>query len=102
MALKIFWTESAIEQLEKIFDFYKHRADIKIARNIIYKIIERTIQLENYPASGQIEELLKSRKKIFRYLVEDNYKIIYCLDKNSVSITAVFDTRQNPKKIKNI
>ena len=102
MELKVFWTESAIEQLESIFDYYKYKASIKIARNLVSNIIDRTLQLETQPQSGQFEEILKNRKNKYRYLIEGNYKIIYWIEDNYVKIAAVFDTRQNPKKIENI
>ena len=102
MELKVFWTETAIEQLEDIFDFYKYKASHKIAKSMVTKIIDRTIQLEVHPESGQKEELLKIRKFDYRYLVEGNYKIIYWIEENYIKIAAVFDTRQNPKKLKKI
>jgi toxin ParE1/3/4 len=100
MELKVFWTETAIEQLENIFDYYKFKASVKTAQNIVTRLVDRTIQLENQPLSGQIEDLLKKRKKEYRYIVEDNYKIIYWLDDNYIKIATVFDTRQNPEKLK--
>jgi len=100
MELKVFWTETAIEQLENIFDYYKFKVSVKVAQNIVTRLVDRTVQLENQPLSGQIEELLKNRKKEYRYIVEDNYKIIYWLDDNYIKIAAVFDTRQNPEKLK--
>ena len=102
MELKVYWTESAIDQLENIFDYYKFKANIKVARNLVTKIIDRTIQLEKLPESGQLEELLKTKKNKYRYLVEGNYKIIYWIEDKYVKIAAVFDTRQNPTKLTKI
>ena len=39
MELKVFWTETAIEQLEDIFDFYKYKASHKIAKSIVTDLI---------------------------------------------------------------
>ena len=102
MELAVFWTDTAIEQLEDIFDYYKYKANIGIARSLVMKIIDRTIQLETQPKSGQIEELLEERKNEYRYIVEGNYKIIYWIEDRYVKIASIFDSRQNPKKIKNI
>ena len=101
MELKVSWTETAIEQLENIFDYYKYNATLKVAQNIVNKIVDRSIQLETQPFCGQLEDLLKKRKKEYRYIVEDNYKIIYWIEDKYVKIAAVFDTRQNPEKIEN-
>ena len=102
MELKVFWTDTAIERLEDIFDYYKTKASIKIAKNIVSLIIESTIHLETQPLIGHIEELLKDRKNEYRYVVSGNYKIIYWAEDSNVKIATVFDCRQNPKKLKNI
>ncbi len=102
MAVKIFWTDTAISQLKNIFDFYTENASIKVARKITKKIVDRTIQLEKNPNSGQEEPLLRKRKFNYRYLVEGNYKIIYWVEENHAKIASVFDCRQNPDKMNSI
>ena len=99
MELKVFWTETALNQLRDIFDYYKVKADHQVARNIVRKIVNRTIQLERNPRSGQKEPLLETRKFEYRYLVEGNYKIIYWIEDNYVKVATVFDSRQNPEKL---
>lgn len=102
MDLKVFWTDTARFQLEDIFDYYKNKASLHVAKKIINQIIDKAIYLEKHPNTGQIEELLKERKNNYRYLVEGNYKIIYWIEDNYIKIAAVFDCRQNPIKIKDI
>ncbi len=102
MDLRVFWTDTAINRLEDIFNYFKEQASLKIARDLVKKIIDRTIQLEKNPKSGQIESLLKDRLFEYRYLVDGNYKIIYWIEDNYVKIASVFDCRQNPEKITNI
>lgn len=102
MELKIFWTDTARDQLEDIFEFHKDVAGLKIARKLVKKLIDRTIQLENNPRSGPIEPLLAGRAFEYRSLVEGNYKIIYMIDVNYVYISSVFDCRQNPEKMNGI
>jgi plasmid stabilization system protein ParE len=102
MGLTVFWTNTAIESLEKIFDFYKTKASLEIAQNIIRSIVDRTILLEDNPEIGPIEELLKGRKNEYRYLVISNYKIIYWISEKHIMIVTVFDCRQNPIKLKKI
>ena len=102
MAIKIFWTDTAICQLKDIFYFYNENVSIKVARKITKKIVNRTIQLEKNPNSGQTESLLAKRKFNYRYFVEGNYKIIYWVEENHAKIASVFDCRQNPEKMKAI
>jgi toxin ParE1/3/4 len=102
MELRVFWTQTARLQLEDIFDFYNNRAGLSTAKKIVKQIVGRTIQLEDNPLSGPKEPLLSERKFEYRYLVQGNYKIIYRIEGDYIRIAMVFDTRQNPEKMKNI
>ena len=101
MALKIYWTVFSKSELQKIFDYYKEKAGIRISRRLIDEIIAETYRLSEQPLIGQQEELLSDRKEGFRYLVYRNYKIIYWInvELKRIEIVDVFDTRQNPLKI---
>ena len=102
MDLKVFWTDTAIEKLEDIFDYYKNKVGIEVAKNIVGLIVDSTINLESQPKIGQVEELLINRANEYRYLVSGNYKIIYWIEELYIKIATVFDCRQNPIKIKKI
>ena len=102
MDLKVVWTNGAIAQLESIFDFYKTTANLTVARKITKGLVRKTALLPQQPNQGQREELLTSRQKEYRYLVEGHHKIIYWVEETTIFIAAVFDTRQNPDKLKNI
>lgn len=102
MEIEINWTRTAEVQLEHIFIYHKSQASEKIARNLVEKIVQRTIQLKTQPNSGPKEPLLDGRKNIFRYLIEGNYKIIYWQLEGVINIAAVFDCRQNPELIRNL
>ncbi len=104
MALTVFWTQFAKDKLNDIFEHYKEKAGIKIARNLADSVVDHTDGLELQPHIGQIEELLLDRPQQFRYLVFKNYKIIYWINspKNRIEISHVFDTRQDPAKIREI
>jgi plasmid stabilization system protein ParE len=104
MALKIYWTDFSKSKLRGIFDYYKEKASLRIARKLVNGITQEVIKLQNQPNIGSREELLTEREQDFRYLVHKNYKIIYWINQNQnrVEISDVFDTRQNPYKVKNI
>ncbi|SFI22661.1 type II toxin-antitoxin system RelE/ParE family toxin [Halpernia frigidisoli] len=101
MAVKVYWTQFAKNELKKIFDYYKLKASPSIAQNLVKAILMKGNSLDFQTEIGQKEELLLERKEEFRYLVFKNYKIIYWFnkDKNRVEITDVFDSRQNPVKL---
>lgn len=104
MELKIKWTDFSKRALQDIFEYYKEKAGSNVARKLVTEIAKETVQLRKHPAIGQEEELLKNDSRGFRYLIHKNYKIIYWvnLKKNTIEIFDVFDTRQNPVKMKRV
>ncbi|HET8804460.1 MAG TPA: type II toxin-antitoxin system RelE/ParE family toxin [Aequorivita sp.] len=101
MELKVFWTGFSQQELERIYEYYREKAGTRIAKKLVDGIYNETLKLKQQPEIGQLEELLKSRKEEFRYLIYKNYKIIYWVNykENRIEINDVFDTRQNPVKI---
>ncbi|MGX1024348.1 type II toxin-antitoxin system RelE/ParE family toxin [Flavobacterium sp. CS20] len=101
MALEVYWTEFSERELENIFNYYKNKVNLNVAKTITDGIYNEALKLEHQPEMGQIEELLSKRNQDFRYLIYKNYKIIYWINysKGKVEINDVFDTRQNPTKI---
>ena len=102
MTLKIIWSEFAETQLDEIYEYYKKEAGTRIAKKLVKGIINEPKKLIKTPYIGQEEELLIQREIHYRYLVFKNYKLIYSVDKENgfIKIADVFDTRQNPPKIK--
>ena len=102
MELEIFWTDFSKKELKNIFDYYKEKASINVAKTIVTGITTEAKKLINQPTIGQEEELLENDSRKFRYLVCTHYKIIYWinLEKNRIEIFDVFDTRQSPIKMK--
>lgn len=102
MPFKIIWSEFAETQLDNIFDYYQKEAGSRIAKKLLKEIISGVKKLEKSPWIGQEEDLLKHRGIKYRYLVVKNYKLIYSVDQENglIKIADVFDTRQNPSKIK--
>ena len=96
MEIKIIWSDSALVQLEEIFDFHKTQASYKIAQNLVKSIVQKVLILETNPLLGVKEPLLSGKSFEYRYLIHKNYKIIYRYVENLVRINMVFDCRQNP------
>jgi len=102
MALNIIWSEFAETQLDEIYDYYEKKAGTKVAKKLVRGIINEPKELIKLPLIGQKEELLKQRETEYRYLIFKNYKLIYSVDNQNgyIKIADVFDTRQNPIKLK--
>lgn len=99
---KVVWSDSAENELDKIFEYYNEKAGNKVAKKIIKEIISEPNKLTSNKFTTQVEDLLLNRENKYRYLICNNYKIIYCIDedKKLIQISDVFDTRQNPIEIK--
>ena len=102
MNFKIIWSDFSETQLDEIYEYYEKKASIKVANKIVTGIIKESEKLIKASFIGQEEELLKDREIQYRYLVFKNYKMIYSVDEQNgfIKIADVFDTRQNPPKIK--
>lgn len=102
MSFTIIWSDFAESELDKIFEYYVENASVRVAKNVINKIILEPNRILSHPEITQVEELLLDRETEYRYLICDNYKIIYSVDlkEKRIMIADVFDTRQNPTKIK--
>ncbi len=102
MEIKIFWSDTAIKELEKIFDFNKTISGVLFARKTTKIIVKKTTLLKSRPNIGQREQSLLDRENKYRYLVVGNYKVIYWQENHLIKIATVFDCRQNPDKLKNL
>ncbi len=102
MKLKVIWSLFAEIELDKIYEYYKKNASIKVANKLVREIILESENLKNSPFIGQKEIRLRERKIEYRYLVYKNYKLIYSVNEKAgfIKIADVFDTRQYPSKIK--
>ncbi|MEX0982557.1 MAG: type II toxin-antitoxin system RelE/ParE family toxin [Bacteroidales bacterium] len=102
MAVKVLWTETALKNLEDIFEYYKYNASVTTAKRIVQKLAKSSLLIQNSPSLGRKEELLEGRKFEYRFLIVENYKIIYWSEDGYIKIASVFDSRQNPEKIQSI
>lgn len=95
------FTLPAIKNLETIEEYfiasgYPHKVD-----DLREEILRLCDLLSRNPKMGQIEFFLEHLNQGHRYLlVNPHYKLIYFETVNFVFIIDVFDTRQNPEKLK--
>ncbi|MCF8463508.1 MAG: type II toxin-antitoxin system RelE/ParE family toxin [Flavobacteriales bacterium] len=97
-SFKVIWTENALDDLLKIRDFISKNSESEAIKQL-ERIFSRESQLSTNPESGTVQLGLRTKFEI-RYLVQDNYKILYRLNSTTVFVQTIFDTRQNPKKLK--
>lgn len=98
--MKVVWTDFAIKNLQDFFDYYAFKVNKKLAHKIRKQILKSSRQLIKNPNSCPIEPNLKILNKNHRYLVCGHYKLIYRVVDDEIIINDIFDTRQNPAKIR--
>ena len=92
---RVIWTKRSLASLRKIWESYSEK-DAILADRIIEEIIS-TIENIQFAKQYQIEERLS---KNHRRAIVRHFKIIYLANKDEIQVLTVFDTRQNPGKLK--
>jgi toxin ParE1/3/4 len=98
--VKVFYTEQALESLQDCLDFLSIEHSPDKITEIRDRIILKVEKLKSNPFVGQREEYLLHLRLDHRRIIEGNYKIIYRVINDIIYITDIFDSRQDPAKMK--
>lgn len=98
--MKLVYTEQVLAGLEETLDF--------IAKNVSYakvietrdRILDKADTLIKQPWIGQKEMVLEHLGLNHRRLIEGHCKIVYRVVSETIYITDIFDSRQDPDKLK--
>ena len=100
--MNLVYSEYAKQQLENIFYFLvtEQGLDFEKADEIKGEILSKILLLQHNPMIGQQEEYLEGMSQQIRRIVYSNYKILYFVDVDDILNTNIFDSRQDPEKMK--
>ena len=98
--MKLVYTEQAIESLMEALEFIAPKVTEEKLLAIRTKILDEAESLLKNPLKGQKEPCLEHLGLGHRRLLENHYKIIYRVDGDFIYITDIFDSRQDPEKMK--
>lgn len=98
--MKLFYTKQALISLEEALEFIAPKVPYEKIVEIRDKILDAADTLLEQPLAGQKEYLLEHLELDHRRLVEGHYKIIYRVIDEYIYITDIFDSRQDPAKMK--
>jgi plasmid stabilization system protein ParE len=90
----VIWSKRAIKSLKEIYDYYNQfsqKAAINQRDRILKKVSDIKF-LEQY----QVDELSSNHRRI----VVSHYKVVYRFEVKQIRILAIFDSRQDPSKLK--
>ncbi len=94
------YTDQALISLNEALSLIKGKTDPKIIVAIANKIFFRCEKLSENPRIGRLEDYLEHIGAGHRRIIEGNFKIIYRIEGKVIYITDIFDTRQDPEKMK--
>lgn len=96
--LRIFWTQTAINQRNLIFDYWNERNQSKAySQKLNRKIKERIKLLKLNPFLGKRTEFNQARM-----ISLGHYSIFYRKIYNQIIIVGFWDNRQDPAKLVNL
>ncbi len=95
----VIWTKKAFSQLERAVRYIREESGTAYAEIVLDKILSSTRNLMDFPQMGQIEYFLSHKKSEYRYILVWSYNIVYRVNKDKVTVSRVFHTSQDPKKI---
>jgi hypothetical protein len=102
----LYWTQRAFKDLNKINTFNAKKSDFTNAIEITRRIVEKTEILQNptfdYTEAGSKDESFSHLKKLYRKLLEGNYKITYREGKTKFILSEFLILDKIPIKINNI
>ena len=98
--MKLVYTEQALISLEELLEFIATKVSHEKIIEIRDQILDRADTLLLQPLKGQKEPFLEHLGLGHRRLVESHYKIIYRVIGEYIYVTDIFDSRQDPDKMK--
>lgn len=98
--MKLVYTEQALISLEETLEFLAKNVTNEKLMAISDRISEKVKVLLNQPFIGQEEPLLQYLGSGHRRLLVGHCKIIYKVVDEYIYITDIFDSRQDPDKMK--
>lgn len=92
----VIWTSESESDIDAVYEFYlllSQELALKIISEIIFET-ERLVFSEQY----QVDEINAN----YRRIIVSHFKILYRIIDNQIVVFAVFDSRQNPEKLKEL
>jgi len=98
MAKHIIWSERAKADIRKILTYWKNRNKSNVYPKKLNRIFkESVLAIASSPFSGKRTDYTNVKVKIVR-----DYKIFFDETETTIEILTIWDTRQDPDKLKNI
>lgn len=99
MALKVIWSDEAINNLEKLIFYLESNWDKKVIQRFFHRLENIIETLSLYPGAYRL--VIKS-KGIRKAVITKQVSIFYQKKNSEIEIITLLDNRINPKTIRKI
>jgi len=86
MIFRIIWSKFSESQLDKIFEYYKKEASLRVAKKLLKDIINEPKKLIHSPEIGQEEELLLKREEMLTQIQKKEFHLLELLIKKGLKL----------------
>lgn len=98
---KLFWSERALLDLQNILDYFSYKWTDKEIRNFVKRLDSRLdSRLELILINPRLFPKTAKRKNVRRSVLTKHTVIYYETSNDSITLVALFDPRQNPRKLR--
>lgn len=98
MAKRLIWSQNAKISREKILEYWIQRNKSKLYSTKLNMLFsEGAEQISAFPFSGILIE-----NEIYRGKLIQDYYLLYSIKPDVIEVLLIWDTRQNPEKLKSI
>ena len=95
--MKIIWMPRAKTDLNNILDYLNDNWSKREAEKFVIKVSKAIEQIKMSPETFPV---VRKKKNIHKFLLVKQNTIYYRIQKNEIELLTIWDTRQNPKKLK--
>jgi len=95
----VVYLPSALLRLQDALEFLRRTVPPNQVEAMMTRVLDRADSLSTTYRQGQVEPQLEHLGKEHRRLIEGHFKIIYRMEGNTVYVTDIFDSRQDPEKM---
>ncbi len=89
--MRVHWTDRAKQRLKSI-EVYIGSESPQIARQVIYRLLKRSVQISSVPYAGR--EVPEYQQENIREIMERPFRLIYFIGAEQIDILTVMHYRQ--------
>jgi len=97
MNKKIVLSSTSKRKLYQLLDYLENEWSVKVKKDFIKKLDKNLLKISKYPSSNPESKEIKG---LFKSIVTKQISLFYKVKSDEIEIVTLFDTRQNPNKLK--